>query len=514
MNNIILLSIIIFTQTEKWVYRYNGPANQYDAANQVVYGNDGNIYAGGYRWDTQYFMQFTVISLDTAGNQRWMYIPESLPSGESKCIVYGDDGNIYTGGELLTGSQDFIVISLDSAGNERWTYITGGGYDFASSVIYGKDGNIYAAGRIRSDSGSRDLCVVSLDTLGNERWVYFYHQTGLATYGSATSLVYGEDDNIYVSGYVTIPYDTWRDLIVIKLDTAGNQKWVYKYITSSNDAATSIIYGMDSNLYIGGYSSEYSVENFTVICLDTLMNERWVYKYDDIFQNNAVSAVLYGLDGNIYAAGYSDSSYFNRDIIVVSLTGSGNERWTYKYDAEGLTDSATSIAYDLYNRIYVSGKITTNDNYDLCIISLDTLGNNRWVYTYDNSQDDESYSVALGEGGNLYSAGYSTGSWTGQDFIVINLEDGVDIREKTFYKIYQKVELIPAIIKKNDEFNIKLDAEKIKVFNITGTKVYTGIPKGSSFTIRGNMLKRNGIFYLLIEKNKKLEPLKKIIFLK
>jgi hypothetical protein len=69
-----LFPIILLSQTENWVYRYNGPANSYsDEANAIVYGADGNIYAAGFSDNTNFDKDFFVVSLTSAGDTNWVY---------------------------------------------------------------------------------------------------------------------------------------------------------------------------------------------------------------------------------------------------------------------------------------------------------------------------------------------------------------------------------------------------------------------------------------------------------
>jgi hypothetical protein len=70
-----------FAQTERWVYRYDGPANNADVAYALVYGQDHNIYAAGKVYGSTTSDDFAVISVDTAGNENWVYTYWA-PSGD------------------------------------------------------------------------------------------------------------------------------------------------------------------------------------------------------------------------------------------------------------------------------------------------------------------------------------------------------------------------------------------------------------------------------------------------
>ena len=68
-----LLPVVLFAQTERWVYTYKGIADASDVANSVVYGLDGNIYTAGYSYGQTASGDFTIISLTSSGGENWVY---------------------------------------------------------------------------------------------------------------------------------------------------------------------------------------------------------------------------------------------------------------------------------------------------------------------------------------------------------------------------------------------------------------------------------------------------------
>ncbi|GAH67778.1 unnamed protein product, partial [marine sediment metagenome] len=269
-------------------------------------------------------------------------------SDEAHSVVYGSDGNIYAAGYSSNSGtlEDFTVISLTSSGTERWVYKYDGpanSMDGAYSVVYGSDGNIYAAGFNSKGIGAdQDFVVISLTSSGTENWIYCYNGTAGGTDG-ARSVVYGSDGNIYAAGNSSNS-GTLKDFTVISLTSSGTERWVYAYDGPGNDwdVAYSIVYGSDGNIYVAGWScgsGDYS--DFTVISLTGGGTERWVYRYDGPGHHDLAYSIVYGSDGNIYAAGR-----INRYFIVISLMGSGRERWIFGYTAF-LDDGAKSVTYGL-----------------------------------------------------------------------------------------------------------------------------------------------------------------------
>jgi uncharacterized delta-60 repeat protein len=436
---VIIIPLMVFSQTERWVYQYNGSIYDFlDAAYSVTYGADGNIYAAGFSKDTTWRDDFAVISLDQNGAERWVYryhAPGST-SNMARSLVFGEDGNVYVVGNAHSMSfDDLLVISLDQNGIERWIYrsdSTVDHWDEVSSIIYGADGNLYIAGRNNIPGSWGNFTIMSLDTNGNERWKYRYNGSGNQS-DWAEAIVYGLDGNLYAAGR-TWESSTADDITVISLDQNGVERWVYQYNGPANgiDRAHSITYGLDGNVYVAG-ESELNGSDFVVISLDQNGIERWIYRYNASANNCDIAySLVYGSDGNIYVSGTScDSSY---DFVVASLDQNGTERWVYRYDRPGSNRGcAHSVLYGLDNNIYAAGYsygIGTDD--DITVISLDQNGTERWVYWYNGSANSEDWSrsAAYGLDGNIYVAGYVTDEISSMDFTVLSLDPITGIEEE------------------------------------------------------------------------------------
>ncbi len=357
------------------------PSHGTEGAYSIVYGLDGNIYAaGGTAGDSPALL---VISLTTAGDTNWTYTysgpGDSVDVAFS--VVYGLDGNIYAAGMSVDSitSRDFLVISLTAAGDTNWTYTYNGSgnlWDEANAIVYGADGNIYAAGMTANIGTVWDFLVISLTTAGDTNWVYTYDGPGYGWDG-ANAIVYGSDGNIYATGYYDwVMYPNTTNLVVISLTAAGDTNWVYLYPDPENrqSNASSIVYGSDGNIYVAGTSSGSGTYNdFLVISLTSAGDTNWVYTYDGPGPGDGTEgahSLVYGLDGNIYVAGNSISSSY--DFLVISLTASGDTNWVYTYNGPGDdTDNARSIIYGSDGNIYAAGLSTgIGTGWDFTVISL------------------------------------------------------------------------------------------------------------------------------------------------
>ncbi len=246
------------TGGERWfnIYDYTG---SYDIAHSLVYGSDGNIYAAGFSLGNA--SDILVVSVDASGNFRWDYTYNGPGNSADSAyaIIYGADNNLYIAGTSYdnTTDVDFTVVSLDNAGNERWVYTynneNANGKDRAFSIVYGTDGNIYVAGDSYGTNTNYDFTIISLDTDGMERWV---HKDSTFYFGSwnridrAKAIEYGADNNLYIGG---VSGSLGSDFTVISVTNTGIQNWLYKPNFSAYDEANSIVYGGDGYVYAAGY---------------------------------------------------------------------------------------------------------------------------------------------------------------------------------------------------------------------------------------------------------------------
>jgi len=519
-------------QTERWVYRYNGPANDYDRATSLDWGVDGNIYVAGVsKESSDTHSDFIVISLTPEGNERWVYRYDGSAGewDEANSLVCGADGNIYAAGYSrgIGTYDDFTVISLTPDGNQKWVYQYNGGgrglRDEAFSVTYGADGNVYAAGRSWGEGTRENFTVISLTSDGRERWVYQYDGPE-NEWDWANSVIYGADSNIYAAG---LSCGILEDFIVISLTPDGNERWVYRYNGSGNygDVAYSIVYGGDGNLYAAGVSyGRGTYSDFTVISLTPDGNERWVYRYNGPGNEEEwAKSVAYGADGNLYIAGSTWSIATHNDFLVISLTPDGNERWVYRYNGPGnYDDRASSLVWGADGNIYITGwSSDTITRSDITVITLTPDGNQRWVYRYNGlgNQSDVAGPIIYGGDGNLYIAGESRESVTYEDFTVISLNPATGIEEEKGRVEEEDFFTIEKFARGEVKFSIFLSEPSpvnISLYNIEGKKITSWIvpgKRGRNWYRKNPPLLSSGVYFLKVEVRGK-EARGKCLFLK
>jgi len=448
----MMLCGFLHAQTAAWTYCYNGTRHEYDEAFAIVQGRDTNLYIAGYIDNNVTYSDFSVVSLTSSGTQRWVINRDGGANAYSeyaKSILYGSDGNIYAAGAIYnpTTWMNFAVISLNRTGSMNWNYTynspyPGNGHDWINAMVEGPDANLYAAGISGYFSNYHaDFIVISLTLAGTERWQYLWQSTPVNYYDEAYDIVVSPDGNVYAAGTVWGEiYENGEDFAVVSLTPDGTQRWQYLHNGPANGpgCARAITCDPHGNIYAAGDENGLGTRsNAFVVSLDSNGVERWVYSYngpnnhEDIFHS-----IILGADGNLYAAGQSDGDWTwgNPNFLVVSLDTNGNQRWVYRYNGPAdYVDYANKIIYGADGNLYVAGtSYGSSGDRDFTVISLTTTGTERWIYRNGGSANLTSiaYDLIFGLDNKLYVCGeiHNGGGHQG-DLAVICLYPGTGIEE-------------------------------------------------------------------------------------
>jgi hypothetical protein len=420
-----LLLLGLFTQASAWVYRYH--YYSLDEAKDMVYGPDGNIYVCGMSDNTNGYRDIIVVSLTQTGAERWVYRYNGPANDHDVAwaLVYGDDGNIYVAGHSCQNGStpDFTIISLTPTGSQRWVYTyngAGNSYDFALDIAYGNNW-IYAVGVETDAGGNYKGVIICLNTSGVFQWKYTIDGCYLNVMDYR--VIYGGDGNVYATLY------SGGDMVVVSLTSGGVERWVYRYNYKTPapgfycvDQPHFITYGSDGNIYVGGYSDitdgwVWDSIFTSVFSLTTAGALRWQYNFYEgqatYGEDGAGDGIYYG--GNFYFTTKSSGSNQLKVIAVNSTNGS--VVWTYSYPYVSGYDYLYSI-FLAEGFLYATGNRGGGSQNDIVLFKIDpTNGAGDLVYTYDNGGSDVAYKGVGTATGNIYLTGYSDG--TGEDFIVL-----------------------------------------------------------------------------------------------
>ena len=261
-----------------------------------------------------------------------------------------------------------------------------------------------------------------------QQWIYNYNGSSDST-DLGISVVLGDDGNIYAAG---IGHNQNRgfDYLIVGVDPGGNERWVYAYNGTGilMDGAVDVYWGKDGNIYSTGYAQFIATSvDLLAVSLTPDGSERWVYRYNGPGTLYDVGySIIYGDDGNIYLAGGSMGIGSSCDYTVISLNRFGNRRWIYRLNGSGNDfDAAFVLCFGIDGNIYTAGILSNQNDCDIAVISFDPGGNERWRYILDSGYgDDTPAAIVFGKDGNIYLGGYLHTSSDDVDALIFSLTTG------------------------------------------------------------------------------------------
>jgi hypothetical protein len=409
----------------------------------IAVDSNGNIYSTGIFTGTVDFDPGDGISnltsmgendifiskLDAYGNYLWAKRFGGATGDTGKSIAIDSGGNIFVTGDFTgtvdfdpgireairtsDGRYDFFVLKLDSSGNYLWVNSIGGLQDESGIFLaVDKDGNSLVTGifggtvdfdpgagtlSLTSD-GSLDIFVSKFDSAGNHLWSKRRGGNGLDI---GDGIAVDRSGNVYTSGIFagTVDFDPSggvanltsagpNDMFISKFDASGNYLWAKRFGGSGSDGNTPIAIDGNGNIYASGEFS--GTVDF--------------YPGDSVFNLTAVGS---------------------KDNFISKLDDSGNLIWAKRIGSLNASATGARTSIDKNGNVYYTGDFsgtvdfdpgdgtanrTSELSNDIFISKLDSGGNFVWGKRMGGSGADRGQAIAVDIDGNVYSAGYFSGT--------------------------------------------------------------------------------------------------------
>lgn len=362
-------------------------------------------------------------------------------------VAVDNKGNIYltgyTDGQLMTqpeySGKDAFVRKYNAAGNELWTRQFGSIHDdSARSVAVDSTDNIYVAGTsggaFPDYYGSEGIYnfIRKYAPGGDELWT---RQFGYSIFDKFLTLSLDVVNNLYIGGEMLVywyPGAMDLDAVIRKYSPLNNEKWSQQFGTPRNDSVNSITVDVSGNIYVSGFSQGDFIERDDNARLDTYirkydteLNVLWTKQFASYGSAYNIFSVV-DKSGNLYIAGSTDvflpgmSSAGKSDAYLRKYDPSGNVVWTRQFGTF-MDEEVNSLAMDIKGNLYIAGKTsgvlpgqTSSGPTDAFIRKYDSAGNEIWTYQFGTSRSDAIQSIVLDFTGNIYAAGFTDGSFSGQ----------------------------------------------------------------------------------------------------
>lgn len=182
---------------------------------------------------------------------------------------------------------------------------------------------------------------------------------------------------------------------------AQTTEWYYDFdLGTSTEEGKGIVLGQDGNLYVAGTTDDETNVDIIVVSLTTEGKERWTYRYNGPITNSVDKAnnIFYGNDNRIYVAGQYSVSANTYKFLVLCIDTSGNLVWEYQKPGTSGTGEALDVVEDNNHNALACGRVGTQ----FFVTSLNNQGQENWTYEID---DGTAYQLVFGNDGNTYVAG-------------------------------------------------------------------------------------------------------------
>ncbi|WP_207513916.1 SBBP repeat-containing protein [Longitalea luteola] len=139
---------------QQWVALYNGPGNGEDIANDLAVDSLGNVYVTGQSAGSGTGADYATIKYNTAGVQQWAarYNGPANDIDAANALTLDTAGNVYVTGqsEGIGTSADYATVKYDATGVQQWVIRyngPGNDRDIATAIAVDDNANVYITGR-------------------------------------------------------------------------------------------------------------------------------------------------------------------------------------------------------------------------------------------------------------------------------------------------------------------------------------------------------------------------------
>lgn len=296
-----------------------------------------------------------------------------------------------------------------------WTNRYNGQGDFSdryTAVLTDASGNVFLAGSTVITNNNQDILLTKLDAAGNTVWRTIYNAPSSGV-DAALAMAFDASGNIYITGYAKFSVSA-TDIVTIKFNAAGVIQWTanYGFTTDQYEQGNSVVVDAAGNVYVAGQSDPDSTstvsDDYVVIKYNAAGVQQWVQRTNGT--GNGVdrpSKIVLDAANNPIVTGRSDN-LVNYDYLTVKYnTATGAPLWSVRYDRTH-NDWATDIMVHPTNgNIYVTGR-SKNIDFDYATVCYNSAGVVQWSAIYDNGiGDNRATALGMDATGNIYVTGQS-----------------------------------------------------------------------------------------------------------
>ncbi|NOS84682.1 MAG: T9SS type A sorting domain-containing protein [Ignavibacteria bacterium] len=328
-----------------WSKNYSGNTNLDDYPVKIMCDKYGNAVVSGISNYSNLF-ELILLKYSNSGVQLWAKRFFGIPGRSFSDISMAMDtsSNTYILGKSNeVGNGCFLIVKFASNGDTLWTrrFIdTSQTYANPQKLILDSLGNLYVTG-----TNNSLFVIIKYDSSGQMIWV------------TRKSNRVPNDMCIDQAGNIIVTGDTYRsgstDFWTAKYSKVGNFIWE-KFFNIMNETAYSVNVDGSGNSYVTGYSYYYG--DLVTIKYDSSGSQKWSNSIMGNFNGSNIKTLLDKDNNTLVMANYF-VNWVRRVIILKKYTEAGDSLFYYQYQSpSNMEDAAYDMKLGNNNEIYITGK--------------------------------------------------------------------------------------------------------------------------------------------------------------
>jgi hypothetical protein len=238
-----------------WTKTYGGTESDYGQC--IITTSDGNILIAGKTesFGAGSFGDIFLVKVNSNGDTIWTNSYSDQDQEVSFHLLETQNGEYLITGtnEDSSNPRELYLLKVSSNGAQLWNKKIGpADWKWGFSTIELSNGDLITCGE-HTTSGYSQVLLVKTDNLGNEIWEKEFGEINLSEIGY--SIKQNSDGTFTITGS-SYDVSTMRlDIILLKVDQSGNQLWLKKFGSSSDDSGENLLKdNNDDNLITGNYN--------------------------------------------------------------------------------------------------------------------------------------------------------------------------------------------------------------------------------------------------------------------
>jgi hypothetical protein len=238
-----------------WTKTYGGQEKEY--GKNIIVTSDGNILIAGKTesFGAGSFGDIYLIKVNYNGDTIWSKVYADPDQEVPFNLIETTNGEYLVTGtnEDNSNPRGLYLLKVNSEGGKLWDKTIGAGlWKWGYSTIELLNGDLLTCGQ-HTSGGYSQVLLLKTDNQGNTIWEKEYGEDNLSEKGN--SIKENLDGTFTITGSSYDVNTMQDDIIILKINQAGNQSWFKKFGSSKSDWGINLIKDTnDDNIITGDYS--------------------------------------------------------------------------------------------------------------------------------------------------------------------------------------------------------------------------------------------------------------------